>query len=891
MPMDAARWDRIQSLFHQALERPEPERLPLLVSRCEGDAELLAEVLALLAEDDAGGSVLERNLADVAHEVLDGSVPLLRRVGPYRVLKVLGQGGMGVVYLAERKDLQNQVAIKVLRDASLSPARRERFAREQQTLAQLNHPSIARLYDADVLGDGTPYFVMEYVAGASLTEYCRAHGCSLAERLRLFRSVCEAVQYAHSRAVIHRDLKPSNILVTEAGTSELPEVKLLDFGIAKQLEGLESTAAQTQTGLRLLTPAYAAPEQLRGEPVGLYTDVYALGVLLYELLTGRHPYEPAGLTPGQLEQRILESEAARPSAGARVGRGGNSAALARPDAAPLSRAAWEDLDVLCLTAMHQDPQRRYATVEALLRDLEHFARGEPLEARPDTLRYRTGKFLRRNRQPVTAGALFAALLVGLVSFYTMQLTQERDRARTAAEKAERISEYLIGLFEAGDPYALEPQNLDALALLERGERHAEELVGQPAVKAQMLNVLGRAYVQLSEYDRAEPLLQRALEIRRQLGAPLDLAESLSSVANFLVDKSNYGDAEDALREALALRERHLPPNHPDLARNLRELGTVLSYQGRYAEAEVLHRLAVRMHRAVHRGPTEDLGDALNGLAVAAYHQADYTAAERYYREALAVKRALYGPEHASVTRVLANLGMLHTELGNFTAADSLLTEALRIRRATLGNEHFETAIGLGQLGIMLTHAGEYERAEAALREALAIRQRILPANHQSIGTTMNGLALALQHRGSLEEAEGLFRRVVEIYRESLGERHRFTGVALSNLAQVLQLRGELSQAHAHFQEAVAILAEVHPEHHQELAHNRGRLGGVLAAKGRYAEAEPLLRQSYLTLQEQLGAEHARSRQAAQRLVELYEVSGRPEQAEPYRLSLAADENP
>jgi eukaryotic-like serine/threonine-protein kinase len=883
MPMDAARWERIQSLFHQALELPEAERLALLVARCGGDAELLAEVLALLEEDARGGSVLERDLASVAHEVLDGSVPLLRRVGSYRVLRVLGQGGMGVVYLGEREDPHSLVAIKVLRDASLSPARRERFRREEQTLAQLNHPSIARLYDADVLADGTPYFVMEYVEGVPLTEYCRTHRCSVTERLRLFRAVCEAVQHAHSRAVIHRDLKPSNILVSDGGTGGRVTVKLLDFGIAKQLESLDAPADPTQTGLRLMTPAYAAPEQLQGEPAGVYTDVYALGVLLYELLTEQHPFELAGLTPGQVENLILESGPARPSASARQAAGAAAAAV---QASSLSRGEWEDLDVLCLTAMHQDPQRRYATVEALVRDLEHFGKGEPLEARPDTLRYRTGKFLRRNRQPVTAGALVTAAVIALVSFYTVQLAEQRDRAQTEAAKAERISEYLIGLFEAGDPYAAEAENLDVRTLLERGERRAEELAGQPAVKAQLLNVLGRVYTQLSDFDRAEPLLQRALEQRRELGTPLDLAESLSSLANLYVDTGNYDGADAALREALSLRERHLPPNHPDLADNLRELGTVLSYHGRYPEAETLHRLALRMRRVIHDRPHEELGAALNALAVAVYNQGNYAAAERYYRESLAVNRAVFGREHASVTRVLANLGKLYEELGNYTAADSLLSEALRIRRATLGNDHFETAVGLGQLGSLLLNAGEHERAEDALRESLAIRERILAPNHPSIGTTMNGLALTYQHRGRYDEADSLFRRVVEIYRESLGERHRFTGVALSNLAHLLQLKSELNEAYAHLREGVSILEEVHPENHQELAHNRGRLGGVLTALGRYTEAEPLLRQSHRTLQEQLGTEHARTRQAAQRLVELYEAWGRPAEAESYRLVLA-----
>src|SRR5688572_3584109 len=304
---------------------------------------------------------------------------------------MLGEGGMGVVYLAERGDLGSKAAIKIRRDAWLSPARRERFAVEQRTLAQLNHPSIARLYDADTLPDGTPWFVMEYVEGVPLTAFCDTHASTIPERLRLFRDVCEAVQHAHRHAIIHRDLKPSNILVTQDGTG-----KLLDFGIAKQLESLEGSEV-TRTGLRPMTPAYAAPEQVSAGRLGIHTDVYSLGVVLYELLVGRLPFDVAQTTPSELERLIVEQEPERPSVAAR-----RTPALpvGSSRAQSASKPQWADLDVLCLTAMHKDPARRYASVEALIRDVDHYLTGEPLEARPDSLRYRTSKFVRRNMTAV-----------------------------------------------------------------------------------------------------------------------------------------------------------------------------------------------------------------------------------------------------------------------------------------------------------------------------------------------------------------------------------------------------------------------------------------------------------------------------------------------------------
>jgi eukaryotic-like serine/threonine-protein kinase len=406
--MDSARWEKIQSLFHEAAELPESERLSSLRSACHGDEALVSEVLALLEEDARGASLLDRDVAQVAQQIFDDSAspPPFKKFGPYRILKTLGEGGMGAVYLAEREDLGSLVAIKILRDAWLSPARRKRFAAEQRTLAQLNHPFIARLYDADTSPDGTPFFVMEYVEGIPLTDYCRQHKCSVDARLRLFRAVCDAVLYAHQHSVVHRDLKPSNILVKGDGT-----VRLLDFGIAKHVENLGESVEQTVTGLRLMTPAYAALEQIRGEPVGIHTDVYSLGVILYELLCGSLPFDLSGRTPAQAEKILAEQEAEKPSVVVE-----RTSAPKEPGSrvAAVSKTAWAELDALCLTAMHKDPELRYPSVEALMRDIDHYLSGEPLEARPATLSYRIGHFFSRNQRSVAA-VLMSLLVVAMAA--------------------------------------------------------------------------------------------------------------------------------------------------------------------------------------------------------------------------------------------------------------------------------------------------------------------------------------------------------------------------------------------------------------------------------------------------------------------------------------------
>ncbi|MGE5100925.1 MAG: serine/threonine-protein kinase, partial [Deltaproteobacteria bacterium] len=418
--MDPSRWERLQSLFHAAADLPPAEQRAFLDAECADDASLVADTLALLAEDARSESMLDRGVAVAADRLLTHAPfsPSSARFGPYRITRVLGEGGMGIVYLGIRDDLGTLAAVKILRDAWLSPARRERFASEQRTLAQLNHPLIARLYDADTLPDGTPWFVMEYVEGLPLTEYCTAHSRTVAGRLRLFRDVCEAVQHAHRHLVVHRDLKPSNILVTDDGT-----VKLLDFGIAKQLESLDgSPDHKTRTALRLMTPAYAAPEQIRGDRVGIHTDIYALGVIMYELLVGHLPFDVSNRAPSEVEAIILQHNPERPSVAA--GRAGKHTP-ADASARSASRSQWADLDVLCLTAMHKDPQRRYATVNALIRDVDHYLKGEPLEARPDSASYRLGKFVRRNWEVVAAASLVFVIIVSMAVFYTVRLTTAR----------------------------------------------------------------------------------------------------------------------------------------------------------------------------------------------------------------------------------------------------------------------------------------------------------------------------------------------------------------------------------------------------------------------------------------------------------------------------------
>ena len=874
MKIDGERWELIQRLFHEALARPDAERDAFLERACASDPGLLAQVRALLAADARESSVLDRGLGTVARDVLDDSVPNVASVGPYRILSVLGRGGMGVVYLAEREDLGTRAAIKMLRDASLSPFRRERFALEQRTLAQLNHPSIARLYDADTLPDHTPYFVMEYVEGVPLTVHCARAGAPLAERLRLFGEVCAAVQYAHRLAVVHRDLKPSNILVTAGG-----EVKLLDFGIAKQLEELDTPAHQTSTGLRLMTPAYAAPEQITGEPIGVYTDVYALGVVLYELLAGKLPFDLSDRTPGQAETMLLEQEPERPSS---VARGGG-----REGAADVPPRAWADLDVLCLTAMHKDAQRRYPTVEALARDVAHFLAGEPLEARPDDLRYRAGKFVRRHRRPLAAAAAAVTLLLVSTAYYTVNLASARDAALAEAARTQRIQAFTLNLFQ-GDAQVGPADTLRVVSLIQRGVQEAGVLDGEPAIQAELFETLGGIYRQLGEFGRADSLLDAALSGRRTLYGEdhPDVAKSMIALGLLRTDQGRLDEAESAVRAGRAIMLRHLPRTHASAVLASTAHARALYEKGDYPAAIAV--LDSALAGSVDDPASVELSQSLAQLANAHYSNGDYAASDSLNRRVLAMDRRIYGERHPYVADALINLGAIQQALGNYESAEAMHREGLDLMQAYYGSDHYRTAAAQRVLAQTLVFGGKHDEAVVLLQRALEVRRRVFGPTHPNVATTLNELGGIALSREDYAGAIDFYRQAVEIYRAAYADRHSFIGIAMANLASVHMAAGDFARAEPIFREAVRRLEDTLPADHLQTAISRIKLGHTLANLGRYEEAEPIALVGYETLRTQSNPSVSWLRSARRTLVTVYEAMRRPEQVARFRDEMVAD---
>lgn len=836
--MDTATWEKIQDIFHQALDLPEARREAFLAQACGEDAAMLTELRAMLAAD-SNDSLLNEDLARVAADVIEdhpGTQHIPRTFGPYTTIRFLGEGGMGVVYLAARKDLGGHVAIKILRDAWLSPARRERFLSEQRTLAQLNYPSIAHLYDADTLPDGTPWFAMEYVQGIPLTAWCNKHNCSITRRLQLFRTVCDAVQFAHQQAVIHRDLKPSNIYVKDDGS-----IRLLDFGIAKHLETLETPEnpgiapqnipSQTITSLRMLTPAYASPEQIRGEPVSVQADVYSLGIILFELLSGSLPYDLSNLTPGEAATLLLDHETPKPSTVVARNRTAGKPALAA------SRREWADLDILCLTALHKDPQRRYRSVDALIRDIDHFLESQPLDVRRDSLWYRARTFVRRNRRAVAIAASVLLFIAALIAWSTLRIARARDAALAEAARTARVQSFLVNLFDGGDQETGPSGDLRVVELVQHGAVEANALTAAPKVQAELLDTLGVVQEHLGKYDQADQLLHSSLALRNHLYGPdsPETAESLLNISKLRMDQARFDEAEQLARQALAIDNRQLAPSHPARAKAISLLGMVLEDKGKYADAIPILQQAVDLQSAPG-GVEGDLSASLTELANCHFYSGHLDIANNLNQQVLAIDRHLYGDRNPQLADDLINLGAVQYEWGHYPDAEKYDRQALDIDRSFYGSDHPETASAMTLLARALNGENRPADAVTLLKSALSIEEKAYGPVHPRVASTLNDLGHAAQKTGNLEEAHADFQRMADIYRSVYNGNHYYIGTALGNLASVDAAQKQYALAEQHYRQALAIYAQTLPANHKYAGNLHGKLGRLLLQQGHFQDA-------------------------------------------------------
>ncbi|MGE3886036.1 MAG: tetratricopeptide repeat protein [Vicinamibacterales bacterium] len=816
-------------------------------------------------------------------------VTMAGSIGPYRLLEKLGEGGMGEVWLAEQtRPVHRQVALKVIK-AGMDTARVvARFEAERQALALMSHPSIAQVFDAGATPEGRPYFAMEYVRGEPITDYCQRHRLSVRQRIDLFLEVCDAVQHAHQKGIIHRDLKPSNVLVTVRDDHPVP--KVIDFGVAKATtQPLTERTMYTERGVLIGTLEYMSPEQaeMSGLDVDTRTDVYALGVILYELLTGALPFEPRELRKKPLDEirrTIREVDPPRPSTRVTTSLGATTTAGApAPPVVVHAHQLRGDLDWIILRALEKDRTRRYGSASDLAADLRRHLLNLPVLACPPSLTYRLGKFVRRHRVAVSAAAILAVMVVGfaiMMALQARQIARERDRAQTAQATAEQVTAFLVRMFEASDPSESRGDTVTARQLLETGVARVGELNGQPEVQARLLDLMGRVYQSLGKYDEAQPLLERSLEVRRDaLGAEHpSVAETLSHIGELSSLRGRYDEAEAQLRDALARHERTVSRESAEAATDLHLLGAVLVDKGDIPQGRQLIEEALEIRRRVLPPGHLDLAESYAGLAYAASRGGDYEQMERWHRESLTLLRQALGERHPRVALALNNLAAAVDERGRYEEAEALHREALAMRRQLFGEEHPAVATSLNNLGNVLMSQGKFADAEALYRQAVDLRKRLLGVGHPSTGTSLNNLGVLLYRAGKPAEAVPVMQeaRVSAISR--LPEDHPLVLTIDGSIATMIAALGRDAEAEPLFQRTLATRIKAQGDDHPDVATSRLMYGRFLRERRRYAEAEPLLVRAFAVRREKRGATHPDTVRAAQELAALYRATGREDQA-------------
>jgi len=838
------REQEIAEVVKLALERERAEWPAFLDEACAGDPEMRAEVDSFLRFQDVASEFIEQGALHVAAETLARSPasPFPHQVGEYEILSRIGVGGMGEVYLAHDTKLKRRVALKLVRAGMDTAEIVSRFRHEEQILASLNHPNIAQLYGAGVAAQDIPFFAMEYIEGWPIDEYCNAQALSVAARLGLFRKVCAAVHYAHQRLVIHRDLKPSNILVTAEG-----EPKLLDFGIAKLIEGQDSLT-QIQTLPGAMTPDYASPEQVRGEAMTTSSDVYSLGVLLYEILTGQRPYRLKNRSAAEIAHAITDQEPEPPST--------VTATIDHPQSSiPPPRSMRGDLDNIVLMAMRKEPTRRYASVAQFSEDVRRHLEGLPVIARKDTRAYRTGKFLRRNKLGATAAAVvFLTLLAGIVATFSQAkiATAERDRARKQAAKAERVTAFLQNVLGFSDPsWASSNPNRkrDATiseALVEAARRAEKELADEPEALAAVHFTIGNTYRTQSRYPEAEPHLRTALDIRR----------------------------------------RSLGPDHPETGQSMVAMAEWLLVTGRYPEAEALYREAMPIFR--HAGDSKWLAITLNDLGTLKWFAGEPAVAEELLREALRVSDSLAGEDRAPRAIMFNTLGLARRDQGDFGQAAEFLQKAIDEHRALSGEPRSELALALSNLASIISLQGDDARAESLSLEAYDLFRKTVGENHQYTAYPLVTLADIYYRRENYSKAREAIEHAVQIQQHALPAEHLDLVRSRITVGKIIMRTGDLAEAESILRPAFDRLVASFPAGHSNTAGAAGALGECLTLQQRFAEAETLLLRSYDGLLKVVGPRDPRTREAARRLLRLYEAWDKPENAAPYRALLAAD---
>jgi eukaryotic-like serine/threonine-protein kinase len=739
----------------------------------------------------------------------------IKSIGSYRLLQMLGEGGMGEVWLAEqKKPIQRTVALKLIKTGMDTKAVVARFESERQALALMDHPNIARVFEAGSTAEGRPYFVMEYVPGLPLMEYCDKRRLTIKERLALFFQVCDGVQHAHQKAVIHRDLKPSNVLVVEHEDKAVP--KIIDFGLAKATgQRLTDKTLFTELGVMMGTPEYMSPEQAdqREQNIDTRTDVYSLGVILYQLLVGALPFDAKALRAAGLEavlRMIREQEPLKPSARIRSLGPTSAASAEMRQVQPQSFAVQlqGELDWITMKALEKDRNRRYGSPSELSADIGRYLRNEPVLAHPPSAGYRASKFVRRHRVAVAAASAAVLVLIAFAAAMAIQARRiaiERDRANQQAEVAQRVADFMEGMFKVSDPSEARGNSITAREILDDASKQIDTgLAKDPETQAQLMEVMGEVYQNLGLYPRAQPLLEQDLDIQRRTHEPgnRETLKSANDLVWLLILEGHFTEAEKLDRQTLDTARRALGQDDPETLTSMRHLAAILYREGHYSLAESMNREVLDSERRVLGPEHPETLATINNLAVDLEAEGRYPEAEKLDRELLDARRRVSGPENPSTLTVMQSLAVVLQQEGNYAEAEKTLRDALDVQRRVFGPEHPDTIRTISVLANTLDHERRYAEAEKLDREVLDSERRVLGPEHPDTLQTMNNLAGVLGDEGQDAEAEKTFRDLVEIQTRVLGPDHPQTAISVYNVGVAEALQGHKNEALSFLRQAV-----------------------------------------------------------------------------------------
>ncbi|MGB7295583.1 MAG: serine/threonine-protein kinase [Candidatus Aminicenantales bacterium] len=758
----------------------------------------------------------KKDLSDKT-KTLQSSGETGRTIGPYHLLQKIGEGGMGEVWVAEQhKPIHRRVALKLIKAGMDTRQVIARFESERQALAMMDHPAIAKVFDAGETEDGRPYFVMEYVQGISITAHCDQNRLTTQERLELFRHVCEGVQHAHQKAIIHRDLKPSNILILIQDGVAMP--KIIDFGVAKATaQSLTERTMYTELGVLIGTPEYMSPEQaeMSGQNVDTRTDVYSLGAILYELLIGALPFDPKDLRRAgfdEIRRKIREEDPPRPSTKlSTMGEASTAEAQKRrTEPAALLRQVRGDLDWITMKALEKDRTRRYGSPAELAADIDRYLHHQPIFARPPSTVYKAKKFVRRHRVGVGVAATLAVLLIAFsvtTAIQARRIARERDRANQEAEASRQVSDFLTELFKVSDPSEARGNSVTAREILDKGaEKISLELQGQPVIQGKLMNTMGIVYRSLGLFDPAQALLEKALELRTKALGPdhPDVAVTLSDLGYVLWRKGDFARAKVLQEQALAIRERRLNPDAKEVANSLHDLGTLNYTQGNYAEARRLLERSLAIREKILGLENADVANTLNSLGAIAYKEGDYGKAAEIWERTLAVREKVLGPDHPYLAHTLNNLAIVHIYAGDPKRAVPLLERVIRIQEKVLGPKHPDLASGLSNLGDAISRSGDPKGAKPYHARAVAIMEGASPDNPE-LARFLDRLAHVMLEEGDWRGAQKLYERSLALRQKALDPKSPEVGESLGGLADCAFRSGRLQEAEILYERALALV--------------------------------------------------------------------------------------